>query len=322
MTLFWHVVLTNGMVLIASMVVLALSPATVSQRVRVTELAVLALGLVVIVGVNGLLLRRLLGPLDRLAATMRAIDLRAPGLRLEESGSGPAMPLITGFNQMLDRLELERTARTARALTAQEAERRRIAQELHDEVGQSLTVVLLGLKQARDHALDAEATQLVDALQQTTREALTEVRRISQRLRPGLLEDLGLVNSLASVAAELTNTTGIRVIRGFTPGLPKVDAATELVLYRVAQEALTNVARHSHATTAELGLSRRGDQLVLRVADDGVGPPSGPGHREGAGIQGMRERALLVGGSLEIARHDSGGTEVVLSVPVAGDQVG
>jgi two-component system sensor histidine kinase UhpB len=228
--------------------------------------------------------------------------------------------LIRVFNEMLDRLELERSARTAWALTAQEAERRRIAQELHDEVGQSLTVVLLGLKQARDHALDAQAAQLVEALQETTRETLSEVRRISQRLRPGLLEDLGLVNSLASVALELTNTTGIRVVKGFAPGLPKADAETELVLYRVAQEALTNVARHSHATTAELGLYRRGGQLVLRVADDGVGLRPGAHHREGAGIQGMRERAMLVGGSLTISPRDGGGTEVLLSVPLVEDE--
>jgi two-component system, NarL family, sensor histidine kinase UhpB len=316
MSLFWQIVLTNGVVLIASTVVLALSPATVSQPVSLTEAAVLALGMVVFVSVNGLLLHRLLGPLDRLTSTMRAIDLRAPGLRLEDSGAGPVAPLITGFNEMLDRLEHERTASTARALTAQEAERRRIAQELHDEVGQSLTVVLLGLEQARNHALDVDAAELVDALQETTREALAEVRRISQRLRPGLLEDLGLLNSLSSVAVELTNTTGIRVVKGFAPGLPQVDAQTELVLYRVAQEALTNVARHSHATTAELGLSRRGDDLVLRVADDGVGSQSGARHREGAGIQGMRERALLVGGSLEVVRRDGGGTEVLLTVPV------
>ncbi len=315
MPLFWRVVLTNGLVFVVGTLVLAFSPATVSQRVRTTEAAVLAVGLLVIVGVNAVLLRSLLRPLDRLTATMREIDLRSPGLRLDDQGRGPAAALVEGFNEMLDRLERERSATRAHALSAQEAERQRIAQELHDEVGQSLTVVLLGLKQARDRATDPEVVATVETLQETTRSALEEVRRISQRLRPGLLEDLGLLNSLASLATELTETAGIPVAKGFGPGLPTLGPETELVVYRVAQEALTNVARHARATSVHLGLTRRGGSLVLRVADDGRGPRPG-GHVEGSGIQGMRERALLVGGSLRVGRQEGGGTEVVLVVPV------
>jgi two-component system sensor histidine kinase UhpB len=317
MPLFWQVVLTNGLVFVVGTFVLAMSPATVSERLRTTEALVLGIGLLVIVALNALLLRSLLRPLDRLTATMREIDLRSPGLRLEDSGTGPAAALVAGFNDMLVRLEQERTTSTARALTAQEDERRRVAQELHDEVGQSLTVVLLGLKQARDRAPDTEAVEVVEGLQETTRSALEEVRRISQRLRPGMLEDLGLLSSLASLAGELTETSGIPVTKGFGPGLPQLDADTELVVYRVAQEALTNVARHAEAKSVELGLSRRGSTLVLRVADDGVGLVRG-GHGEGAGIQGMRERALLVGGSLRIGRREGGGTVVELVVPVSG----
>ena len=311
--LFWQVVLTNGLVFVVGTLVLALSPVTVSERVRTTEAAVLGVGLVVIVGVNALLLRALLRPLDRLTSTMREIDLRSPGLRLDE-GRGPAAALVEGFNAMLDRLERERSASRAHALSAQEAERQRVAQELHDEVGQSLTVVLLGLEQAKERA-DAEAVETLAGLQETTRGALDEVRRISQRLRPGLLEDLGLQNSLASLAAELTETAGIPVTKGFGPGLPALDPAVELVVYRIAQEALTNVARHSRASRVHLGLSRRGRTVVLQVADDGRGPHHQE-HVEGSGIQGMRERALLVGGSLTVGRREGGGTEVVLVVPV------
>jgi two-component system, NarL family, sensor histidine kinase UhpB len=315
MPLFWRVVLTNGLVFVAGTFVLALSPATVSERVRTTEAVVLTVGLLVIVALNALLLRSLLRPLDRLTATMREIDLRSPGLRLDEAGRGPAAALVDGFNDMLDRLETERSATRAHALTAQEAERQRIAQELHDEVGQSLTVVLLGLKQAKDRATDPEAVATVENLQETTRSALEEVRRISQRLRPGMLEDLGLLNSLASLATELTETVGIPVSKGFGPGLPSLHPEAELVVYRVAQEALTNVARHAKASSVHLGLTRRGGALVLRVADDGTGPRQG-GFVEGSGIQGMRERALLVGGSLAVGRREGGGTEVVLAVPL------
>lgn len=313
--LFWRVCLINGVVFVLGTLVLVLSPATVSARPLWSEVVVLSIGLAVIVVLNGLLLRSVLGPLDRLTAVMADIDLRRPGRRLDEQGSGPARPLVRGFNAMIERLEAERSSSTARAMHAQEAERQRIAQELHDEVGQSLTAVLLGLK----HAIDAAPPSVVTELEQvrdTTRASLEEVRRISQRLRPGVLADLGLLSSLSSLASDLTARTGVSVHRGFLPGLPELSPESELVVYRVAQEALTNVARHAGAANVEMGLTRRGDVLVLRVADDGVG---GTTAMNGAGIQGMRERAQMVGGQLDVRSREGGGTEVVLDVPVAGD---
>jgi len=313
--LFWRVSLTNGAVFILGTLVLALSPATVSARPLWSEVVVLSIGLGVIVLLNGALLRSVLRPLDRLTTVMAAIDLRHPGRRLDEEESGPARPLVQGFNAMLERLEDERSASTTRALQAQEAERHRIAQELHDEVGQSLTAVLLGIKQAMDMA----PTEVVEELQQvrdTTRASLEEVRRISQRLRPGVLADLGLLDSLSSLASDLTARSGVPVLRGFLPGLPALTPETELVVYRVAQEALTNVARHAHAGQVQVGLSRRGNALILRVADDGIG---GANAATGAGIQGMQERAQMVGGRLQVRTRDQGGTEVLLEVPVAGE---
>ncbi len=309
--LFWQVCLTNGLVFVAGTLLLALTPATVSSRVLLEEAAVLAVGLTGIVVVNAVLLRSLLRPLDQLVSVMRHIDLRSPGRRLDHPGTGPAASLATGFNEMLGRLEEERSHNTARALAAQEEERRRVAQELHDEVGQSLTAVLLGLKGVIDEAPQPLAERLTD-LQDATRTSLEEVRRISQRLRPGMLEDLGLLSSLSSLASDVTAVSGVSVTRGFGPGLPPLPRDKELVVYRVTQEALTNVVRHAKASRVELGLTRQGGSLVLRVADDGRGF-TGP---EGAGITGMRERALLVGGSLEIRHRDGGGTEVVLVVPL------
>jgi two-component system, NarL family, sensor histidine kinase UhpB len=313
--LFWRVCLINGAVFVLGTLVLVLSPATVSARPLLSEVIVLSIGLAVIVLLNGVLLRSVLRPLDRLTAVMAAIDLRHPGRRLDEHGSGPARALVRGFNAMLERLEFERTTSTVRALHAQEAERQRIAQELHDEVGQSLTAVLLGLKQAIDLSappVDAQLEQVRD----TARTSLEEVRRISQRLRPGVLAELGLLNSLSSLASDLTARTGVPVQRGFLPGLPAVAPETELVVYRVTQEALTNVARHARARSVELGVARRGDVLVLRVADDGVG---GANAAIGAGIQGMQERAHMVGGRLEVRAREGVGTEVVLEVPIAGE---
>ncbi len=310
--LFWRVCLINGGVFLLGILALVLSPATVSSRTLLSEVVVLLLGLAVIVVLNGLLLRSALRPLDRLTSVMAAIDLRHPGRRLEPVGAGPARSLVSGFNEMLTRLEGERAASRTTALAAQEAERRRIAQELHDEVGQSLTAVLLDVKRAIDVAPPEVAAEL-ELVRDTVRTSLGEVRRISQRLRPGVLADLGLLNSLSSLASDLTARTGIPVTRGFAPGLPSPPPETELVVYRVAQEALTNVARHARARNVELGLSRRGDLLVLRVADDGVGGV--PRATPGAGIQGMTERAQMVGGRLEIRQRAAGGTEVLLEVP-------
>lgn len=310
--LFWRVCLINGAVFVLGAVALLVAPVTVSARPVAREIVVVTLGLLVIVVLNGLLLRAVLRPLDRLTAVMAAIDLRQPGRRLEEMGSGPARALVSGFNAMLGRLEAERAANTSRALHAQEAERQRIAQELHDEVGQSLTAVLLGIKQVRDQAPPGLAAEL-DTVRETVRRSLEEVRRISQRLRPGVLADLGLLNSLSSLASDLTARTGVAVHRGYSPGVPVLSPEAELVVYRVAQEALTNVARHSRAGSVELGLTRRGDSVELRIADDGVG---GARVGAGAGIQGMRERAQMVGGSLDIGPREGGGTVVVLSVPV------
>ena len=310
--LFWRVCLINGAVFLVGMLVLVLSPATVSSRPLWSEVLVLSVGLVVIVVLNGVLLRSVLRPLDRLTALMAEIDLRQPGLRLEQEGAGPAEALVRGFNAMLERLEVERTTSSASALKAQEAERQRIAQELHDEVGQSLTAVLLGLKQAMNVA-PAHVVEELEQVRDTTRASLEEVRRISQRLRPGVLDDLGLLDSLSSLASDLTARSGVPVRRGFLPGLPSLAPETELVVYRVAQEALTNVARHARATEAEIGLARRGDTLVLRVGDNGVG---GADPTHGAGIQGMQERAQMVDGRLQVRRREGGGTEVVLEVPV------
>jgi two-component system, NarL family, sensor histidine kinase UhpB len=313
--LFWRVCLINGAVFALGTLVLVLSPATVSPEPLWSEILILSVGLVVIVLVNSALLRSVLRPLDRLITVMATIDVRRLGQRLDEKGTGPAQPLARGFNAMLERLEVERSASTARALHAQEAERQRIAQELHDEVGQSLTAVLLGLKQAIDAAPPKVVAEL-EQVRNTARTSLEEVRRISQRLRPGVLADLGLLNSLSSLASDLTARTGVPVHRGFLPGLPALTKETELVVYRVAQEALTNVARHANAENVELGLTRRGNALVLRVADDGGG---GAMAARGAGIQGMQERAYMVGGHLELRAREGGGTEVLLEVPLAGE---
>jgi two-component system sensor histidine kinase UhpB len=277
-----------------------------------TEAVVLVGGLVVMLVANAALLRLGLAPLARLARLMTTVDLLRPGQRLPADGSGEVADVIRTFNLMLDRLESERATSSARVLLAAEAERRRIAQELHDEVGQSMTAILLSLKRASDDAAEPLRGEL-QQVQEITRESLDEVRRLVRRLRPGVLDDLGLVSALTSLSTEFAEHTGLRIRRRFDADLPALEPETELVLYRVAQEGLTNVARHADAEHAEVSLRHGPGTLELGVTDDGRGTGA---TCEGAGIRGMRERALLIGATLDISSAPGSGTRIRLTVPV------
>ncbi len=310
MPLFWRIFLVNAVVLVVATVLLLIAPVTVSAPVVLTEALIVTAGLAVMLVANAVLVRVALAPLARLTSAMSTTDLLRPGPRPIPEGHGGIPGLITTFNAMLDRLEAERGESTARVLSAQEAERRRIARELHDEVGQTLTAVLLELKRVAGHAPPPLREELLQ-VQETTREGLDEIRRIARRLRPGVLEELGLVSALKALVTELSGT-GLTVRRTFGADLPELGEDAELVLYRVAQESMTNTVRHAGATHLELVLARTGPGVELRIQDDGTGIGQAP---DGAGIRGMRERALLIGADLAIHSGPRGGTEVRLTVP-------
>lgn len=310
LSLYWKVCLINGVVFLVGTLALALTPARVSERVLASEAVVLAFGLGLMLVLNALLLRLSLAPVDRVIREMDAVQDVELGRRLTLPASRPGARLVESYNAMLARLEAERSASSAKALAAQEAERHRIAQELHDEVGQSLTVVLLGLKTLEARVPEAAATELA-AIRETARDVLDDVRRVVGRLRPGVLEDLGLHSALSALCTDLGTVSRIEVQRTFGRGLPPLTKEAEVVVYRVAQEALTNVARHAQATRVSVSLTRVGEAVVLEVLDDGVG--RGP-LRPGSGIVGMQERALLVGARLEVAAQPGHGVRVRLEV--------
>ncbi|MDX3845188.1 HAMP domain-containing sensor histidine kinase [Streptomyces europaeiscabiei] len=313
MSLYWRIFLSNAAVLLVA-VLLLLGPVTVSTPVLFGEALVLLAGLVVMLIANAVLLRVGLAPLGRLTRAMTTADLLRPGSRTTVTGPSEIAELTKTFNAMLARLEAERATSSGRALSAQEAERRRLARELHDEVGQTLTAVLLQLRHAADLAPQTVRTDLHQA-QETTRAGLEEIRRIARRLRPGVLEELGLHSALRALTAEFT-TARLRVTAHITPGLPRLDPDTELVLYRIAQESLTNTARHAGATRAEVHLRPLPDaRTALLVRDNGRGIASAP---EGAGINGMRERALLIGADLHIGPGPQGGTQISLHAATDG----
>jgi two-component system sensor histidine kinase UhpB len=312
MTLLQRVVAGNALVVFVGAMILALSPATISPQITASEAGLLAGGIALALVANVLLMRRALAPLRALAAEMATVDLLRPA-----PPHGPRTGVIEvamlgrAYDAMLERLLAERHDSARRAIAAQEDERARIGRELHDEVGQALTGVALELQGVE--ALDAPAR---DERVAAAREALTAasdgVREITHGLRPEPLEDFGLRGALVSLASTLADRTRLRVRRELAP-LPSLAPERELVVYRVAQEALTNVARHADAREVLLAAAPEGDMMVLTIRDDGVGMR---GAAAGTGIQGMRERALLADGTLDIGDVAPSGTEVRLAVPL------
>jgi two-component system, NarL family, sensor histidine kinase UhpB len=315
-SLLWWVFLANGSVLLIALLLLTFSPITIDAPIEAGQFALLLAGFVVLVGVNLLLLRRVLSPLFKLTQAMSSVDPDRPGRRLSgiDLRSAEGQALADAFNAMLDRLESARREASRTALAAQEAERLRVARELHDEIGQSLTAVTIQAERAADGdpELAAEALRRVaDAV----RDSLDEVRRIARELRPEALDDLGLINALIALCTRIGTQGSVRVRRDLQGKLPPLSADVELVVYRIAQESLTNALRHSDARSATVTLKADAETLTLQVADDGKGMPAQlPGGT--AGIAGMRERAMLVGGRLSIQSRPDHGTEVRLTIPV------
>jgi two-component system sensor histidine kinase UhpB len=305
--LFWRVAIGNAAVLAAACTITALVLSPRGANVALRELTIVAAGAALMLGLNLLLLRRAFAPLRQLTAFARRIDPLDPGPRLQvNGGASEAAELAGAFNEMLDRLEAERRDSVGRALAAQEGERLRVAQELHDGVGQTLTGVVLQLGRAARH-VPADAREGVLEAQETARASLEEVRRIARRLRPEALDDLGLPSALRVLGERVGEPAGLEVDVHVQPGM-ELDEQVELVVYRVAQEALTNVARHAGARHAEVRLEPR----RLEVDDDGSGLPYGD---EGGGIRGMRERAVLIGATLRLGRSPLGGARVTLELP-------
>ena len=308
MSLLWRVFAVNAAVLALATLALAVSPATVSFPLAVTEAIVLSVGLVVLLVVNFLLLRRAMRPLERLTQLMRRVDPLRPGSRVPvDEGSPELVELGVAFNDMLARLELERRESARRALAAQESERRRLSRELHDEIGQALTGVLLELESATGESPSARVVEAREGV----RASLEEVRGIARRLRPVALDDLGLAAALRGLAVQVARSARFEVERDVESPLPSLADEEELVVYRIAQEALTNTARHARAERVQLRLGWRDGAVELLVRDDGRGfDPARTA--EGAGIRGMRERAVLVGAELWLEASPRWGTEVRL----------
>jgi two-component system sensor histidine kinase UhpB len=277
--------------------------------------ALLALTIVLVLLVNMTMLRRRFLPLERLIATIEAIDPAAPG-ELELPGdtqeAEELVRLAASFRRMLVRIEDERRRSGRLVLRAQEEERRRLARDLHDEVNQALTAILLRL-QALSQAAPPDLEDELTELKRLVNQAMSELLQLARQLRPTALDDHGLLPAMASQIRRFAAQTGIKTDLNAT-GKSSLAPDEEIAVYRIAQEALANIARHAGAKKVEVDLRTGSDGVELTVRDDGRGfEPDEPAN--GLGLGGMAERARLVGGELTIESRPGAGTELSLRVP-------
>ena len=314
--LFLRVVAVNAVLLVLACAgtLLVIDPQRFSS-IAAEETALVVGILAAVAFLNVALLRHVFTPLERMAALARRFDPRRTGQRVPiDSSESEVTDVARAFNDMLERLEHERRATSRRVLDAQEGERLRVAQDLHDQVGQTLTAALLELEHAAGRVPDESRPEL-EAVQQIVQVGLEDIRRIARELRPEALDDLGLASALAALTERFARQARLEIALNIDAELPRLSRESELVIYRVAQEALTNVARHSGSETAELRLERRApDRVSLVVADAGRGLPADA--TAGGGMQGMAERASTVEAALSVNGRDGGGTEIRLDVPI------
>jgi signal transduction histidine kinase len=211
----------------------------------------------------------------------------------------------------------ERVSRDAlrRIVAAQELERRRLARELHDETGQALTSIILGLKAIEDSPDRDAVRAAVSELRERVVTTLQDVRQLAVELRPKVLDDFGLVSALERLTQTLEESTGISVDFESTLPRERLPGDVETALYRVVQEALTNVVKHAGATRVSVLLTQRGESAAVVVEDNGQGFDEGRDH-EGFGLVGMGERIELLGGKLHLESSAGAGTSVVAEVPL------
>jgi two-component system sensor histidine kinase UhpB len=282
------------------------------STIAIVALAVLAVALAVALVAQ----RRRFAPLEDLIEEMEKVDLSRPGPVLPASIDGVGETeeverLELAFLRMMNRLEAERRRAGSAALRAQEEERARVARDLHDEVNQSLTGLLLRLEAVREVA-PPELAGEVDETKALANQAMRELLALARQLRPTALDDLGLTAAIAGQVEQIARP-GLEAGLEADGNFADLDDDVQLVIYRVAQEALSNAARHSNADRIAVSLRRSGEGVELEVADDGRGFAFEQSER-GLGIGGMRERALLVDAELTIESRPDQGTTVRLEV--------
>jgi two-component system sensor histidine kinase UhpB len=319
-TLLTQVLFVNLLLMVAAVVAasLAANPTgNLSDRPEAGFVLGLAVAATILVNVQ--MLQRRFRPLERLVDEMERADLSQPGANLrtrptERGGPEEVQRLDKAFRVMLERLEAERRRSSSAALQAQERERARVARDLHDEVNQSLTGLLLRLEALRAKAPPEVVRELTET-KMLANKAMEELLALSRQLRPTALDDLGLKAALSGLVDDVGRRSGLDTDFESAGELAQLPTEIQLVVYRVAQEAISNAVQHAEAKNVRVQLFRDGHKVELSVGDDGEGFTFDQAAR-GLGISGMRERSLLVGGDLRVESRPELGTRVRLSVPL------
>ncbi len=278
--------------------------------------------------------------------TDRAVATKKKRLRYEEERPGPSgelrwydtikTPLIdsegnvTGTvgisRDITDRKKMERELRESRAQlrelnaylqTVREEERRRISRELHDELGQSLTAIQLGLESLEDRKDEAAWVDSLASLKRLTSSTISSAHKLASDLRPTILDDLGLSSALEWMLESFTARTRIKHEFHFPEGIPSFDSETSTALFRIVQESLTNVSRHSNATQVVVEFQQNENEILLSITDNGNGMDEQtltPSNR--LGLIGMRERSVMVGGQFNITSRAGAGTRIEVRIPL------
>ena len=203
-----------------------------------------------------------------------------------------------------------------RVVQAQELERQRLARELHDETGQALTSILLGLKPLEEALAEHPARAALAELREQVVSALQDVRRLAVELRPAVLDDFGLVPALERLTDAFAEQSDVRVDFHSALGELRLPSEVETTLYRVVQESLTNIVKHANARSVSVSIARRASTVAAVIEDDGAGFDQRAVREESVGLLGMRERLSFVDGRLEIESRPGAGTTIVAEVPV------
>jgi signal transduction histidine kinase len=252
---------------------------------------------------------------DEAIGVLTARDKVGPDPRFTDEDVRVAEVFAQRASVAVERSRLVARDSLQRVVTAQEAERRRLARELHDETGQALTSILLGLRTVQEAPDDSARAAAVADVRELVRSTLQDVRQLAVELRPSALDDFGLVPALERLSHTFAESTGISV--DFHSAVDdRLPPDVETALYRIVQEALTNVVKHARASRVSVVVARKPTSVTAMVEDDGVGGEAASTRDGGLGLVGMRERVALLGGRLTLEMRPDEGTTVLAEVPL------
>jgi two-component system, NarL family, sensor histidine kinase UhpB len=316
-TLIGQTILVN-IFLVTAVLFGATSAANLNLRIQDErwQFALLAMAIVLALLANIVMLRRRFSPLEQLIDKLERID-PAQAVSFDQPVTGEMEEvdrLATTFKRLLERIESERRRSGRLVLRAQEEERKRVARDLHDEVNQALTAILLRLQALMQDAPSREVERELAQLKRLVNQAMEELLQLARQLRPTALDDHGLLSALEGQVRRFGEQHGIEARLRTDGESEALGDDQQLVVYRVAQEALANVARHANATCVDVDLTTRDGGIDLCVRDDGRGFDATL-QSSGLGLNGMAERARLVGGELSVYSSAGQGTTVTLHVP-------